>query len=159
MRKVNANDVGEEGDVSPKGKFGGYAKQISHALGREPRSSDLEKRHPFDVELSRLAPGQVACPYHSHAAQWEFYIVISGVGSVRDEDGTHEVVAGDAFLYKPNEAHQLANRGQEDFIFYTIADNPFGDSCYYPDSKKWLVQIPERTLIRSNALDYFDGEE
>lgn len=159
MRKVHNNDVVEEGGTSPKGKFGGYAKEISLALGRDPNSSDFDKRHPFDVELSRLTPGQVAFPYHSHSTQWEFYIVISGIGTIRDEDGEHQVVAGDSFLYKPNEAHQIANHGTEDFIFYTIADNPFGDSCYYPDSKKWLVRVPERTLIRSEALDYYDGEE
>ena len=38
-------------------------------------------------------------------------------------------------------------------------DNPIGESCYYPDSKKWIVRSPERRLIRSEALDYYDGEE
>jgi uncharacterized cupin superfamily protein len=159
MRKVHINDVVEDGGTSPKGKFGGYAKEISLALGRDPISSDYDKRHPFDVELSRLTPGQTACPYHSHSAQWEFYIIVSGSGSMRDEDGVHAITAGDSILYKPNEAHSIVNDGNQDLIFYTIADNPFGDHCYYPDSKKWLVRIPERTLIRSEALDYFDGEE
>lgn len=159
MRKVNISDVVEEGGVSPKGKFGGYAKEISLALGRDPNSSDLDKRHPFDVELSRLTPGQVAFPYHLHSTQWEFYIVLSGSGTMRDEEGTHRIIAGDAFIYRPNEAHQIANDGTVDLVFYTIADNPFGDHCYYPDSKKWLVRVPGRALIRSEALDYFDGEE
>jgi len=44
-------------------------------------------------------------------------------------------------------------------ILYVVADNPIGDSAYFPDSNKWLVFSPERRVIRSDALDYFDGEE
>ena len=39
------------------------------------------------------------------------------------------------------------------------ADNPMGESCHYPDSQKWVVRSPERRLIRSEPLDYYDGEE
>jgi hypothetical protein len=44
-------------------------------------------------------------------------------------------------------------------ILYVVADNPIGDTYYQPDSNKWGVPIPERRLVRSDALDYFDGEE
>jgi uncharacterized cupin superfamily protein len=145
--------------TSPKGKFGGAGKQVSEALGRKPQSTDLMERHPFDVEICRLAPGQTPCPYHSHSAQWEFYHVISGGGIVRHNEGTTAVEAGDAFLFKPGEPHQLTNNGTEDLIFYVVADNPMGESCHYPDSGKWLVRSPESRLIRSGPLDYFDGEE
>ena len=37
---------------------------------------------------------------------------------------------GDAFFFGPGEAHQLANAGYEDFVYYVIADNPRGDSCF-----------------------------
>ena len=47
----------------------------------------------------------------------------------------------------------------EDLVLYIVADNPFGESCHYPDSGKWMVRSPERRLLRSEALDYFDGEE
>ena len=40
-----------------------------------------------------------------------------------------------------------------------VSDNPIGESSYFHDSKKWLVRSPERSLIRSENLDYFDGEE
>ena len=58
MKKINLRDIKEESWSSPKGKFQGSSKEISVALGREPASADLGKRHPFDVELLRLAPGQ-----------------------------------------------------------------------------------------------------
>jgi uncharacterized cupin superfamily protein len=117
------------------------------------------ERHPFDVEILRIAPGNTPYPYHSHSAQWEFYHVISGKGTVRHQDGTTPIEAGDAFIFKPGEPHQFFNDGQEHLIIYVVADNPFSESWHYPDSQKWGVRSPERRYIRSEPLDYFDGEE
>ena len=89
----------------------------------------------------------------------EFYHVISGTGIVRHKDGKTSIEVGDAFLFKPNEPHQLINDGSQDLILYVVADNPIGESCHYPDSQKWIVRSPERRLIRSEPLDYYDGEE
>jgi len=159
MNKVNLRDIPDQVWSSPKGTYQGSSKELSVALGREPASTDLLKRHPFDVELLRVAPGQKPYVYHSHAAQWEFYHVLSGRGAVRHKDGTTPVEAGDAFLFKPDEPHGLHNDGTEDLVVMVIADNPIGESCHYPDSNKWIVRSPERRLIRSEPLDYYDGEE
>jgi len=56
MRKVNTNNIPEEAWSSPKGKFVGFGKEISEELGRKPRSTDLNERHPFDVEVCRIPP-------------------------------------------------------------------------------------------------------
>jgi uncharacterized cupin superfamily protein len=159
MLKVNTNDLPELTWGSPKGRFGGAGKQVSEALGRNPLSTDLNERHPFDIEICRVPPGKLHCPYHSHSAQWEFYHVISGCGTVRHSGGSTEIEPGDAFIFKPGEAHQLANNGSEDLVLYVVADNPIGESCHYPDSDKWLVRSPERRLLRGDKLDYYDGEE
>ena len=128
-------------------------------MGRKPQSTDLNERHPFDVEICRVPPGKSSCPYHSHSAQWEFYHVISGKGQIRDGKGLTAVESGDVFIFKPDEAHQVINDSEEELIMYIVADNPIGETCHYPDSNKWLVRSPERRLIRSEALDYLDGEE
>ena len=161
MEKVNVAEIREDERVSPKGKYHKFVKDISVALGRDPKSLDLWKRHPFDLALIRVPPGKVYCPYHVESAQWEMYLVVSGRGVVRDRSGTHEVTAGDTFLFKPGEAHQLACAGQEDFVYYVIADNPINDSCYYPDSGKWLAlkQESEVVVIKGGETDYYDGEE
>lgn len=159
MQKVNIRDIAEDSWASPRGKFGGAGKGLSEALGRKPLSTDLKERHPFDVELTRVPPGKTAYPYHSHSAQWEFYYVLSGKGVVRHKDGTTSIESGDAFLFPPEEPHTLTNDGTEDLVIFIVADNPIGESSYYPDSRKWLVRSPERALIRSENLDYFDGEE
>jgi uncharacterized cupin superfamily protein len=159
MRKINTKDIEEYSWSSPKGKFVGAGKGLSEELGRDPKSTDLMKRHPFDVEIVRIPAGQTPYPYHSHSAQWEFYHVISGKGSVRHKDGTMPIITGDAFLFHPGEPHQIINDSSEDLVLYVVADNPLGESYYYPDSKKWGVGSPERRIIRSDALDYYDGEE
>jgi len=159
MRIVNSKDIVEETWSSPKGKFGGGSKEISIALGRQPLSTDLKERHPFDVEVCRIPPGKRHCPYHSHSAQWEFYHVISGKGSVRHKDGTTPIQTGDAFIFQPDEPHQLINDGSDELFLYIVADNPIGESCYYPDSNKWLIRSPERRIVRGEALEYYDGEE
>jgi uncharacterized cupin superfamily protein len=159
MQKVNTLNMAELTWNSPKGKFVGAGKQVSEGLGRKPRSTDLLERHPFDVEILRIPPGKTPYPYHSHSAQWEFYHVISGKGQARHKDGSTPIEPGDAFIFKPGEPHQLINDSSQDLVLYVVADNPMGESCHYPDSKKWSVPIPERRLVRSEALDYFDGEE
>jgi uncharacterized cupin superfamily protein len=162
MRKVNINEIKEEPWQSPGGKYAACFKGISIALGRDPDSLDLAKRHPFDLEWTRVPPGKHIFPYHAHSAAWELYLVVSGKGSVRDKDGKTEVGAGDAFIFGPDEAHQISNTGKEDLIYYVIADNPIGESAYYPDSGKWKVNrtsAADRVVIKSHETDYFDGEE
>jgi hypothetical protein len=87
MRKVNINQIKEDPWQSPGGKYAASFKGISEALGREPASLDLSKRHPFDLEWTRVPPGKSNFPYHAHSAQWELYLVISGKGIVRHKDG------------------------------------------------------------------------
>jgi uncharacterized cupin superfamily protein len=159
MQKVNTKNIEEYTWASPKGKFAGAGKGLSEALGRKPESTDLRERHPFDVEISRIPPGKSSCPYHSHSAQWEFYHVIAGCGSVRHKDGETPIEPGDAFIFEPGQPHQISNRGTVDLVLYVVADNPVGESCHYPDSDKWLVRSPEHKLIRSGDLEYYDGEE
>jgi uncharacterized cupin superfamily protein len=159
MRKINVADIAEESWSSPKGKFGMTDKLVSELLGRQPNSTDLRERHPFDLEICRVPAGLTHCPYHSHSEQWEFYLVISGAGSVRHQDGVTPVGPGDSFLFQPGEAHQLLSAADQDLVLYVVADNPIGESSHYPDSGKWAVRSPERRLIRSENIDYFDGEE
>jgi len=159
MHKVNTNELAELGWSSPKGKFMGAGKQVSEGLGRKPQSMDLNERHPFDVEILRIPAGKAPYPYHSHSAQWEFYHVLSGKGQARDKDGSAPICEGDAFIFKPGEAHQLINDSDKDLIICVVADNPIGESVHYPDSGKWGVPSPERRLLRSEGLDYYDGEE
>ncbi|HVU28648.1 MAG TPA: cupin domain-containing protein [Verrucomicrobiae bacterium] len=159
MRKVNTNEIAEFAWSSPKGKFVGAGKEISEELGRKPQSTDLMERHPFDVEICRVPAGKTPYPYHAHSAQWEFYHVISGKGTVRHKDGTTPIKTGDAFIFPPGEPHQLFSDDSQELILYVVADNPIGESYYQPDSKKIGVPLPERKWVRATEANYYDGEE
>ena len=161
MKKVNLQEIVEQEKRSPGGKYHRFMKEISVALGRKADSLDLNERHPFDLALVRVQPGASFCPYHAESAQWELYLVLSGRGRVRDSSGETEVSAGDSFLFKPGEAHQLSCASDEEFVYYVIADNPIGDSCYYPDSGKWAVRKEgdETAVVRGTETHYYDSEE
>src|SRR5260370_12960304 len=162
MRKVNVKDIKEGQWQSPDGKFEGNSKEVSIALGRDPESLDLAKGHPFDLEWTRVPPGKHNFPYHAHSAAWELYLVISGKGSVRYKGGKTDVVAGDAFIFGPDEPHQISNTSEDDLTYYLVADNPIGESAYYPDSGKWEVNktsAADPVVVKSRETDYFDGEE
>src|SRR2546422_7341455 len=58
MHKINTNQLAEITWSSPKRKFVGAGKEVSEALGRKPQSTDLNERHPFDVEIVRISPGR-----------------------------------------------------------------------------------------------------
>jgi uncharacterized cupin superfamily protein len=159
VKIVKTDALEWESQASPSGKFARSGRKISEALGRDRQSSDLNERHPFDVEITRVPAGAASCPFHSHSAQWEFFHVISGRGTLRHRDGRIAIESGDAFVFKPNEPHQLINDGDQDLILYVVADNPIGETCYYPDSDKWAIKAPEYRLVRSQPLDYYDGED
>jgi uncharacterized cupin superfamily protein len=161
MRIVKTGELEELAWSSPRGTFGGFGKQVSEALGREPESTDIMLRHPFDVEISRIPAGLTPFPYHSHGSQWEFYHVISGSGIVRHAEGRTPVVAGDAMLFKPGEAHTFTADAAADLVMFVVADNPMNESTYFPDSNKWVVKSPERVILRGERAvgGYFEGEE
>ena len=168
MHKVNIDEIREDPWQSPKGKYAVTFKGISEALGRGRtresghRAGTAAEKQPFDLEWNRMPPGKPNFPFHAHSAQWEMYLIVSGKAKVRDKDGTTDVVAGDAFIFGPNEPHQITNSGEVELIYYVIADNPVGESGYYPDSKKWKVNKTsqsDRVVLKGEEVDYFDGEE
>jgi len=160
MRKVNLKDIAKDSYTSPLGKFSSGSQEISKALGRNPLSLDVRERHPFDVEICTVPPGKTNFPYHSHSAQWEYYHILSGRGTVRHQNGLSAVQAGDAFIFEPGQPHQIINDATEELVMYVIADNPLGESCHYPDSQKWMVRFPpEWKMLKGPSFDYFEGEE
>ena len=66
-------------------------------------------------------------------------------------------------LLRSREPHQIINDGIEELVFYIIADNPVGDSCYYPDSDKWGLpsnlssEGKSRRLLRRRRHGFHPG--
>lgn len=157
MNKTDLDAIPWTPQFSPKGKFGVFRKNLSEAAGGKKDAGTHAEGHPFDIELVRLPPEKINWPLHSHAAQWEAYIILSGHGRLRTQNEEHEIKAGDFLVLPPGEAHQMSNDSDEDLTYYVIADNPPADVIYYPDSQKYFIK-PARKVFAIEA-DYFDGEE
>ena len=100
-----------------------YRKHISVALG------NTEGHHPFDLELTRLAPGQKPCPIHAHSHRWEFFIIVSGKALVNQNGEETEAVAGDCFMQPAGTKHRIQNGSDtKDLIYYIIATEHEEDS-------------------------------
>ncbi len=157
MKKINLSTVPVAELKSPKGRFHLFSQDISAALCRG-NGDKSPPQCPFEVELVRLPPRALNWPYHSHSAQWEFYLIVAGRGQVRTPAGASEVQEGDYVLHPPGEPHQLLNTGAVDLIYYVIANNPPSDVCHYPDSRK--ASLPGHpTPVRLQPTEFYDGEE
>ena len=158
MKTVHIPDLPWEEQRSPSGKFHSFCRNLSLALGGVRNTGSWGGGHPFDLQIRRLPPGASVCPFHSHLAQWELFLVIAGAGSVRAGAETHPIATGEVFIHPPGEPHQLTNTGATDLEVLIIADNPPMDGCYYPDSDKWALRPPGK-IFRMVPADYFDGED
>jgi len=158
MKKIHLSAVPIESSQSPKGRYRRFRQDITAAMRQTNGERTRPLAWPFDVELVKLPPRAVNWPYHSHSAQWEFYMIVSGRGQVRTPGGTAEVREGDCLAHPPGEPHQLSNTGATDLVYYVIADNPASDACHYPDSDKW--ELPgQSSPVHVQPADYYDGEE
>ncbi len=159
MHKINQGDVSEEKRISPKGKYEVYRKHLSLAIGGKQDIGVWGGGHPFDIERARIPPGKINYPLHSHAAQHEYYIILSGEGIVRK--GSQEeikIVPGDHFICYPGEAHQIVNTGREDLIYFIVSDHHPADVTTYPNSGARQIK-PEYRFIRITDANYYEMEE
>jgi len=159
MNKINIAEVPIEHRLSPKGRYELHRQHISLALGGIKDKGPWGGGHPFDIEQTQLPPGKANFPMHSHAAQTEFYIIISGTAVLRGDHGSElRLVAGDHLICHPGDAHQIHNDGTETLVFYVITDHhPADVGTYTRTGKRWLS--PERRVVAVEDADYYEGEE
>jgi uncharacterized cupin superfamily protein len=108
--------------------------------------------------LYELEPGNQLWPYHFHIGNEEWIVVVSGTPTLRTPDGERELRAGDIAGFPQGEggAHTFYNRSSEParVLFFSTLLKGFPT---YPDSDK--VAAGGRCFRRSDAVDYWDGEE
>ena len=109
---------------------GNLATMIAIARTSPSPSVTVRKRVTrFDVELTRVPPGQKPCPVHEHSHWTEFFIVVSGTGEVTRNDEKARVGSGDCFIQPAGTRHRIANASEtEDLVYYVIANEHPNDS-------------------------------
>ena len=159
MKKVNLNDIPWRERKSPRGKYHRFLRDVALAF-RNPKSGpEPPGQPPFEVELVRLPPGARNFPFHSHAAEWEFYLILSGAGKMRAGRNSVSLNPGDCVMNPPGEPHQIMNAGKEDLLYYVIANNAPADFYHYPDSNKWGFSLESMGTFRIREVDYYNREE
>ncbi len=160
MNKINLTEISIEKNRSPKGQFRRLSQHISQAVAGVNGLGSKGISLPFEVDLVRIPAGAINWPFHSHSVKWELYMIISGRGQVRTQDGTVDVREGDCIVHPPGEAHQITNTGAADLVYYLIADSPRSDVYHFPDTNKWQVPgLQGAVRFTSAAGNLFDGEE
>lgn len=137
----------------------GSSAERYHQFYRVLTPSMQAKGGTLGVNVTRLPPGKVGCPFHYHTREDEVFYVLSGTGVLRYGDELLPLRAGDCISCPAGTqvAHQIANTGGEDLVYLAIGTNDSNEVCVYPDSGKVMV----RSLHRVGYLekvDYMRGE-
>jgi len=147
---INLDELLLRTDDDDPAKYRSAAAEIGFRIGAER----------LGYRVARLDPGAAFCPLHWHTAEEELFIVWEGAPSVEGPNGTTRLRRGDFIAFPPREAgaHKLINHDDAPATVVLIANTDPQDVCFYPDSKKLLVEVTD-TMVRSEPnLDYFDGE-
>lgn len=114
--------------------------------GRERRPlGDLFGLTKFGVNLTRLGPGNVSAPRHSHSRQDEFVYILEGTPVLVTNAGETPLRPGMCAGFKAGtgDAHHLANRTDADVVYLEIGDRTSGDAVTYPDDDIALGQASD----------------
>ena len=103
------------------------------------------------------------CPYHWHTQEEEAFVVWSGTPTLRTPQGTFELRPGDVVAFPDRRARSAPHLQRErgTVLVLMFANIDAGDVCYYPDSRKIMVESdrrdrPQRTaarLLRRRAVN------
>jgi len=124
----------------------------------------------FNVTV--IAPGKKAFPYHAHRGNEEMFFILEGEGSIRLADGTHKIRKGDFISLPPgrDSVHQIINDSKAALKYLAVSTMLSPEAVEYPDSQKVGVTAgmgggrpPGPDSLRhftrlKDAVDYWDGE-
>jgi uncharacterized cupin superfamily protein len=146
-------------DMEDNGRYASMRASIGTHIGARQ----------LGYNLTVLPPGKVQCPFHSHHAEEEMFLILEGEGELRFGDRRyplrrHDVVAcptGGAEV-----AHQIINTGTVPMRYLALSTLADVEACEYPDSGKVMVAAGPRggrvlrKLFRAETdVDYYDREE
>jgi uncharacterized cupin superfamily protein len=110
-----------------------------HPLGDQFRLTN------FGVNLTRLPPGSISAPRHSHSNQDEFLYILEGTPVLVTNAGEIPLRPGMCAGFKAGSgnAHHLRNRSDTTVVYLEIGDRTAGDVVTYPDDDAQIVQRPD----------------
>ncbi|HTJ24595.1 MAG TPA: cupin domain-containing protein [Candidatus Limnocylindria bacterium] len=136
-----------DGDPAP---FTAAVAEVGRLLGAEK----------LGYAVGRLRRGEHYCPYHWHTAQEELFVVMGGTPTLRTPRGTFGLRPGDvvAFRAEAGGAHRLWNDSEADAVVLMVANTDPADVCFYPDSRKFVVEATDTLVDDHPQRGYYDRE-
>ena len=108
------------------------------------------------INLVTLAPGQKTSDRHWHSRSDEALYVLEGRVTVIEDDGPHEIAAGDSAIWPAGVAngHSVENRSDAPARLLIVGTNPERDTVHYPDLNRVRHVGPDgwRLLDAQGAL-------
>jgi len=154
---VNLDEVAFD-DIEDNGYYTSRRAQFSAAIGARK----------LGYNLTVLPPGKAQCPFHSHRAEEEMFLILEGEGELRWGSQRFRIRRHDVIACPtggPEVAHQIINTGSTDLRYLALSTLADVEACEYPDSNKIGVfaggpGTPRlRKLVRAEAdVDYYDRE-
>ena len=135
-------------------------------------SALLGARH-LGYNVTAVAAGKRAFPFHNHRINEEMFFILAGSGEVRIGDEIFPLKAGDLLACPPGgpeTAHQIINSGSEELRYLSVSTRLYPEVCEYPDSEKFGIYAEfaadehgQKKQFRhvgrvAQNIDYWDGE-
>jgi uncharacterized cupin superfamily protein len=154
-----------------------FAREMKHGDRFEARIAPISQRlgaKKLGYNLTVVAPGMRAFPFHNHHSNEELFYVIEGTGTLRYGKQEFPVQPGDVIACPPGgpeNAHQLVNTGTTELKYLAVSTLLDTDIWEYPDSGKWGAvggrvaggrpgdaAFASRYVAGGETLDYWHGE-
>ena len=162
-------------DVELQPRPAAFAAPGEAAQRFDARSGQIGARigaQKLGYNVTAVAPGKRAFPFHNHRVNEEMFFILEGSGELRFGDTTHPLRAGDVVACPPGGAevaHQIINTGSGELKYLAVSTQLMPEICDYPDSGKFLVTERLRSADGTvsgfrhigrpeAAVDYWEGE-
>lgn len=144
-------------------KFDGSLGMIAPTLGAQK----------LGYNLTVIAPGKPAFPFHNHRVNEEMFFILEGSGELRLGGARYPLRAGDIVACPPGgpeTAHQIINTSDRELRMLAVSTRLYPEICDYPDSRKFGLradygpgadgkpQVFTYIGRAEGSLDYWDGE-
>jgi uncharacterized cupin superfamily protein len=153
---VNLDEV-EFDDIEDNGYYTSRRARFSARIGARK----------LGYNLTELPPGKAQCPFHSHRAEEEMFLILEGEGELRFGAQRHRIRKHDVIACPTggaDVAHQIINTGSGILRYLAVSSASDLEVCEYPDSNKIGVYADgEQTALRKmyraeGTVEYYDRE-
>lgn len=140
----------------------GVAPPESMADRYAPRMGAISGRigaQKLGYNVTAVAPGKRAFPFHNHRVNEEMFFVLEGTGEVRIGEAVYSIRAGDVIACPPGgpeAAHQIANTGAAELKYLAVSTKIMPEIVEYPDSGKFgmVAEFPGAPGERPKAFRF-----